>query len=83
MSCRFEDAYRRACDSYPIDQWNYLNPTSRSAAIYREMRRLDAADASANSEVPVLTDHKRAKVRMRSTGDQTEASLLVDVAGRD
>jgi hypothetical protein len=83
MSCRFEDAYRKARNRYPEYQWNDLNPRSQSAAIYQEMRRLDAADSLAKGEFPIFADHRRPKVRMRSASDQAEADVLIDVAGRN
>ncbi len=83
MSCRFQDAYQKARAHYSDNQWHDLNLRNQSAAIYQEMRHLDAADASANGQFPVFANHRRAKIRMRRTGDQAEAGLLVDVAGRN
>jgi hypothetical protein len=39
---RFQIAAARAAASYPADVWLSLSATERSAAIYRELRKLDA-----------------------------------------
>jgi len=79
MSCGFEDAYRKARDRYSDAQWHDLNLRDQSEAIYQEMRRLDAASAgSAKQQVPVLSDHRGAKVGMRRTGNEAKAGTLVD-----
>jgi hypothetical protein len=35
-----------AASAYPADIWRRLSPTERSAAIYRELRKLDAVHAA-------------------------------------
>jgi hypothetical protein len=50
-SDRFQIAAQRAASSYPTEVWFTLSPSVRAAAIYRELRKLDAEAANA-SEVP-------------------------------
>jgi len=83
MSCRFQDAYQKARDRYADEQWRDLNLRYQSAAIYQEMRRLDAADVLAKGEFPVFANHRRTKVRVRRTGDKAETGSLIDVSGRN
>ena len=83
MSSGFEDAYRKARNRYSDAQWHDLNLRNQSEAIYQEMRRLDAVTAASvmKRQVPILADHSRPKVGMRSTGDEAETGALVDGAG--
>jgi len=84
MSCRFQDAYRKARDRYSDDMWHDLSMRNQSAAIYRAMRRLDAAAAaSVQKQVPVLANHRRTKVTVRRAGDHTEAGLTINGACGD
>lgn len=79
MSCGFEDAYRKARDRYADAQWDDLDLRNQSEAIYQEMRLLDAASAgSAKRQVPVFSDHRRAKVGVRRAGNEAKAGTLVD-----
>lgn len=82
MSCRFQDAYRMARERYSDDTWHDLSARNQSAAIYRAMRRLDAA-ASVQRQVPVLANHRRAKVAVRRTRDHAEAGLSINAACGD
>jgi hypothetical protein len=41
-SDRFQIAAERAASSYPTEVWLTLGPSERAAAIYRELRKLDA-----------------------------------------
>ena len=45
-SDRFQIAAERAASSYPTEVWSILSPSERAAAIYRELRKLDASSAS-------------------------------------
>lgn len=83
MSCGFQDAYRTARDRYSDDMWHDLSMRNQSAAIYRAMRRLDAAAASVQEQVPVLANHRRTKVTVRGAGDHTEAGLAINAACGD
>lgn len=84
MSCRFEDAYQMARGRYSDDMWHDLSARNQSAAIYRAMRRLDAAAAaSMQRQVPVLADHRRPKVAVRRTRDHAEARLAINAASGD
>jgi hypothetical protein len=84
MSCGFQDAYRKARDRFSDAQWHDLNPRNQSAAIYQEMRRLDAAlVGSLKRQLPILTNHRRPKVGVRRAGDQAKAGALVDGACGD
>ena len=83
MSCRFQDAYQMARDHYSDDMWHDLSARNQSAAIYRAMRGLDAAAASVQRQVPVLANHRRAKVAMRRARDQVKAGLAVNAASGD
>jgi hypothetical protein len=57
----FQIAASWAASAYPVDVWLRLSASERSAAIYRELRELDAAcaarefDALAN---PAAEDHE-------------------------
>jgi hypothetical protein len=42
---RFQIAAERAAASYPADAWFKLSATEQSAAIYREVRKLDMGSA--------------------------------------
>ena len=83
MTVGFADAYRKARDRYSDAQWDGLNLRGQSAAIYQEMRLLDAVAAASamKRQVPILADHRRSKVGMRRTGDEAETGSLVDGAG--
>jgi hypothetical protein len=84
MSCRFQDAYRMARDRYSDDMWHDLSARTQSAAIYRAMRRLDAAAAaSVQEQVPVLANHRRAKVTVRGAANHAEADLAINAACGD
>jgi hypothetical protein len=48
---RFQIAAERAASSYPTEVWSTLSASERAAAIYRELRELDAESAS-ESEQP-------------------------------
>jgi hypothetical protein len=50
-SDRFQIAAKRAVSSYPAEVWSTLSTSERAAAIYRELRKLDAESAS-ESEQP-------------------------------
>jgi hypothetical protein len=54
-SDRFQTAAERAASSYPTEVWSTLSPSERTAAIYRELRKLDAESAreSEQSEAAV------------------------------
>jgi hypothetical protein len=54
-SDRFQTAAARAASSYPMEVWSTLSPSERAAAIYRELRKLDAESASESeqAEAPV------------------------------
>lgn len=81
MSCRFQDAYQMARDRYSDDMWHDLSTRTQSAAIYRAMRRLDAAAAaSVQDQVPVLANHRRTKVAVRGAGDHAEAGPAINAA---
>lgn len=41
MAATFEEAYVAARERYPVE-WNALPPAAHTAAIYAEMRRIDA-----------------------------------------
>jgi hypothetical protein len=43
----FQLAAQRARQSYSVDDWINLRPHERTAAIYRELRRIDASQAAA------------------------------------
>jgi hypothetical protein len=43
---RFQIVAAWAASAYPADVWLRLGPTERSAAIYRELRKLDATYAA-------------------------------------
>lgn len=58
-SDRFQIAAERAASSYPTDVWSILSPSERAAAIYRELRKLDAESAS--ESVQAETPFTRAK----------------------
>jgi hypothetical protein len=51
-SDRFQIAAARAASSYPTDLWFTLSPSERAAAIYRELRKLDAEPASESGLEP-------------------------------
>jgi hypothetical protein len=53
-SDRFQIAAERAASSYPTEVWFTLSPSERAAAIYRELRKLDAelASESEQAEAP-------------------------------
>lgn len=78
MTSGFADAYRKARNLYSDAQWHDLNLRDQSEAIYQEMRRIDAAAASTQPEVPVLANHGRPKVGVRRTGHEAESGPLVD-----
>jgi hypothetical protein len=48
-SDRFQIAAERAVSSYPAEEWFNLSPSEQAAAIYRELRKLDA-EAISESE---------------------------------
>jgi hypothetical protein len=48
-SDKFQIAAGRAASHYTVDVWSTLNPSERAAAIYRELRKLDA-EAVATSQ---------------------------------
>jgi hypothetical protein len=50
-SDRFQIAAERAASSYPTEVWLTLGPSERAAAIYRELRKLDAESVSEPSAV--------------------------------
>jgi hypothetical protein len=54
-SDRFQTAAERAASSYPTEVWSTPSPSERTAAIYRELRKLDAESASESeqAEAPV------------------------------
>jgi hypothetical protein len=43
----FQIAARRAASSYAVDVWLSLSMSERAAAIYQELRKLDAESVSA------------------------------------
>jgi hypothetical protein len=47
----FQVAAERAASSYPTEVWFRLSASERAAAIYRELRKLDA-ESSSESEQP-------------------------------
>ncbi len=49
-SDRFQIAAERAASSYPTEVWFTLSPSERAAAIYRELRKLDAEAASESEQ---------------------------------
>jgi hypothetical protein len=49
-SDRFQIAAERAASSYPTEVWFTLSPSERAAAIYRELRKLDAEPASESEQ---------------------------------
>jgi hypothetical protein len=53
-SDRFQIAAERAASSYPTDVWSILSPSERAAAIYRELRKLDAESASDSEQTETL-----------------------------
>jgi hypothetical protein len=84
MTCSFEDAYQKARGRYSDAQWHDLDLRNQSEAIYQEMRRLDAAAAgSVKRHLPVLANHRGAKIGVRSTGNDAEARPLVNGTRRD
>ena len=50
-SDRFQIAAERAASSYPTEDWYTLSPSARAAAIYRELRQLDAESARESRQV--------------------------------
>jgi hypothetical protein len=55
-SDRFQIAAERAAASYATEVWTTLSPSERAAAIYRELRKLDAESVSEpkQSEAPSI-----------------------------
>jgi hypothetical protein len=49
-SDRFQIAAERAASSYPTEVWLTLGPSERAAAIYRELRKLDAESFSESED---------------------------------
>ena len=49
-SDRFQIAAERAASSYSTEVWFTLSPSERAAAIYRELRKLDAEPASESEQ---------------------------------
>src|ERR1700747_415942 len=49
---RFQIAAAWAATAYPADVWLSLSTREQSAAIYREMRKLDEAYAASSTEKP-------------------------------
>jgi hypothetical protein len=47
-SDRFQIAAAQAASRYTADAWSTLSPSARAAAIYRELRKLDAESAKAS-----------------------------------
>jgi hypothetical protein len=45
----FQLAAQRARQSYPVDDWINLRPHERIAAIYRELKRIDASHVTAQA----------------------------------
>jgi hypothetical protein len=61
----FQLAAKRARHSYPLDVWISLRPREQTAAIYRELRRIDAEQAAAK-----LTPRRRPeRVKVPETAD--------------
>jgi len=56
-------ALQRAEASYSRETWQTLTATERSAAIYRELRALDAQSAKGRSYVPPLPLQRRGRRR--------------------
>jgi hypothetical protein len=50
-SNRFQIAAERAALAYPEEAWSSLRPSERSAAIYRELRKLDEEFGSESAQV--------------------------------
>jgi hypothetical protein len=49
-SDRFQTAAERATSSYPTEVWSILSLSERAAAIYRELRKLDAESVSESEQ---------------------------------
>jgi hypothetical protein len=50
-SDNFQIAAARAASSYPADVWLMLSPSEQTAAIYRELRKLDAESIKVSQSV--------------------------------
>ena len=55
LSNSFQIAAARAAASYPDDVWFSLSATEQSAAIYRELRKLDAESVKGSEPGKVLS----------------------------
>jgi hypothetical protein len=51
-SDRFQIAAARAVASHPADVWSRMSASERSAAIYRELRKLDAESVKGSEPTP-------------------------------
>jgi len=56
-------ALQRAEASYPRETWQMMTASERSAAIYREMKALDAQSVIDGSDVPPLPLRRRGRRR--------------------
>jgi hypothetical protein len=59
----FQIAAKQAAESYPADVWRAFSLSEQAAAIYRELRKLDAESASASEKA--ICRHRPAHGRLR------------------
>jgi len=76
MAVTLHEAIAAARHSCPGDEWVLMSPSEQTRAIYRQMRRLDQAQAAANLQPVPCTARRsdteivlcQAAVRTRSSG---------------
>jgi hypothetical protein len=69
-SDRFQVAAARATASFPANVWSSLSPAEQSAAIYRELRKLDveSVKGSKPKESPSIAREEQQSKLRRHTG---------------
>jgi hypothetical protein len=72
----FQMAAKRAAASYPPDVWRAFSPSEQAAAIYRELRKLDA-EAASSSEKAVRRNRPRGRLRQERS-PRLDAALRTD-----
>ena len=72
-SNRFQTAAAQAASRYTADAWSTLSPSARAAAIYLELRKLDAesAEASRSAEVEASAADKAQDQNTYSRGSSS------------